>query len=119
MSEYTGEYHYTPTQEDQDALYLSYSHLREMSARDFEAFTMGFYRGTEWKDSALKSALDRVALLEEGIRFLRALSVGLEDDARTLKVNYDAIAYQLQERDVFCQSQGPENCPLKLQNRVP
>ena len=81
--------------------------------------------------NALNVALARITLLEAVSRTTNDMAVEIRDEIRrltpeiegliqeknTLKVNYDALVYQLQERDEFCQSQGPVNCPLKVHHR--
>jgi hypothetical protein len=80
---------------------------------------------------ALNVALARIAYLEEVTRItndmalsvkedvsiIKPMIVEMIEDSRALKVNYDALVYQLRERDEFCQSQGPANCPLKVHIR--
>ena len=80
---------------------------------------------------ALNVALARISFLEGVARTTNDMAVEIRDEIRrltpeiegliqeknALKVNYDALTYQLRERDEFCQSQGPVNCPLKVHHR--
>jgi len=80
---------------------------------------------------ALNVALARIALLEAVCRITNDMAVEIRDEIRrltpeiegliqeknALMVNYDALTYQIRERDEFCQSQGPVNCPLKVHHR--